>query len=44
MIDIVMCSGICNSDSDDYCGMHLRDEECPACAAIKAQKEKEVNT
>ena len=35
MINIITCSGPCNSDADDYCGMYLEGEECPACAAIK---------
>ncbi len=35
MINAKMCSGPCNSDADDYCGMYLEGEECPACAAIK---------
>jgi Zn-finger nucleic acid-binding protein len=26
-----MCNGICNSQFDDYCGMHMEWEECPAC-------------
>lgn len=37
MINAVMCSGLCNSDSDDYCGMYLEGEECPACAVIKKE-------
>lgn len=30
----VMCNGVCRSDSDDYCGMHLNNETCPACDAL----------
>ena len=32
---VIICNGPCNSDDDDYCGMYLEGEECPACAAIK---------
>ncbi len=28
---LVMCQGICTSQLDDYCGMHLIGEECIAC-------------
>lgn len=40
MINVIMCSGPCNSDADDYCGMYLEGEECPACAAIKKELNK----
>lgn len=34
----VMCSGCCNSDADDYCGMYMVGEECPACAALRTKE------
>lgn len=33
-VSIVMCQGICTSQIDDYCGMHTREEECPACKSV----------
>jgi hypothetical protein len=41
---IVMCQGVCTSQSDDYCGMHMSNEECPACNATwkKAHEENEL--
>jgi hypothetical protein len=34
---IVMCNGICTSQLDDYCGMHMSNETCPACDSIWKQ-------
>lgn len=31
---INMCQGICTSQLDDYCGMFMDGEECPACKSI----------
>lgn len=44
MINAIMCSGPCNSDADDYCGMYLEGEECPACAAIERERLKGSET
>lgn len=30
----VICQGICTSQADDYCGMHMSNESCIACNAI----------
>lgn len=32
----VICNGVCRSDADDYCGMHLSNEDCPACDTLRA--------
>lgn len=37
----VVCNGICRSQLDDYCGMHMSNEECPACEAIWSQAYRE---
>ncbi|MNC01366.1 hypothetical protein D3C75_487130 [compost metagenome] len=41
MTQIHLCQGICRSQVDDYCGMHMSDETCPACEHvwIKAHEE-----
>jgi gluconate kinase len=31
---LVMCNGICTSQLDEYCGMYMSNESCPACEAI----------
>lgn len=40
----VICRGLCTSQVDDYCGMHMSNETCPACDAIwkAAHQENEV--
>jgi hypothetical protein len=37
MANLIMCSGPCNRDYDDYCGMYLEGEECPACKYEKEE-------
>lgn len=29
-----MCQGICRSQFDDYCGMHMEEEGCPVCKRV----------
>ncbi|MEC0110434.1 hypothetical protein P4H27_26035 [Paenibacillus taichungensis] len=42
-MSINMCQGICTSQIDDYCGMYMDGEECPACKSVweAAHKENE---
>lgn len=37
LIYLVMCNGRCGSGADDYCGMHLNIETCPACDAMQEE-------
>lgn len=34
----VICNGLCTSPSDDYCGMHMSNETCPACDVISSKR------